>query len=265
MGRRQAGARVPLLDGPAHGSPPGQRFRPRVRPTGAGAAATRTRAADPSEPDARKGLLLQAAKAMGVATPRDLAQYHRQKIPVVKPLVAELAEDGALVPVQVESWRETAWLHPEAAMPRRVNAAALLSPFDSLCWERDRVERVFGFHYRIEIYVPQPKRQYGYYVLPFLFGDQLVARVDLKADRANRTLLAQGVFGESGIPTGAVAATLAPRAAGIGRLARTRARGDRQPGRSRRSGAGRAQWRRCVRRAARVGRAGRAGRVGRVG
>ncbi|HEY5875537.1 MAG TPA: crosslink repair DNA glycosylase YcaQ family protein [Ilumatobacteraceae bacterium] len=163
----------------------------------------------PSEPDARKGLLLQAAKAMGVATTRDLAQYHRQKVPVVKPLVAALAEAGVLVPVQVESWREPAWLHPGAAMPRRVNASALLSPFDSLCWERDRVERVFGFHYRIEIYVPQPKRQYGYYVLPFLHGDQLVARVDLKADRANRTLLVPGVFGEPGIPISEVSAALA--------------------------------------------------------
>ncbi|MGD9704555.1 MAG: winged helix-turn-helix domain-containing protein [Acidimicrobiia bacterium] len=163
----------------------------------------------PAEPDARKGLLLQAAKAMGVATTRDLAQYHRQKTPIVKPLVAELAEAGALLPVQVEGWRETAWLHPDAAMPRRVNAAALLSPFDSLCWERDRVHRIFGFHYRIEIYVPQPKRQYGYYVLPFLHGDQLVARVDLKADRARRALLVPGVFGEPGIPIGEVSSTLA--------------------------------------------------------
>jgi uncharacterized protein len=163
----------------------------------------------PPEPEARKALLLQAARAMGVATTRDLAQYHRQNIPKVRPLVAELAESGELLAVQVEGWREHAWMHPAAAMPRRVNAAALLSPFDSLCWERDRVERVFGFRYRIEIYVPQAKRQYGYYVLPFLYGDRLVARVDLKADRAARALLVPGVFAEPDIAVDEVAEALA--------------------------------------------------------
>ena len=164
----------------------------------------------PPEPEARKGLLLQAANAMGVATTRDLAQYHRQRIPIIRPLVAELAEDGALVPVTVEGWKEPAWLAPGAAMPRKVDGSALLSPFDSLCWERDRVERVFDFRYRIEIYTPQPKRQYGYYVLPFLHGDRLVARVDLKADRPNRTLLVPGgVFGERDIDADEVAAALA--------------------------------------------------------
>jgi len=164
----------------------------------------------PTEAEARKGLLLQAAAAMGVATTRDLAQYHRQKVPIVKPLVGELAEDGALLPVSVEGWKEQAWLYPDAAQPRRVTGSALLSPFDSLCWERDRVERVFDFRYRIEIYTPQAKRQYGYYVLPFLHGDRLVARVDLKADRANRLLLVPGgVFGEAGIDEDEVAAALA--------------------------------------------------------
>jgi len=163
----------------------------------------------PPEPEARKALLLQAAKAMGVATTRDLALYHRQRVPTVRSLVAELAEDGALEPVTVEGWRDQAWLYPGAAMPRRVRAAALLSPFDSLCWERDRIDRVFGFHYRIEIYTPLHRRQYGYYVLPFLYGDQLVARVDLKADRANRALLVHGVFGEPGIPENDVVESLA--------------------------------------------------------
>ena len=164
----------------------------------------------PTEAEARKGLLLQAAAAMGVATTRDLAQYHRQKVPIVKPLVGELAEDGALLPVSVEGWKEQAWLYPDAAQPRRVTGSALLSPFDSLCWERDRVERVFDFRYRIEIYTPQAKRQYGYYVLPFLHGDRLVARVDLKADRANRLLLVPGgAFGEAGIDEDEVAAALA--------------------------------------------------------
>ncbi len=163
----------------------------------------------PSEPDARKGLLLQAARAMGVATARDLAVYHRQKPAVSRPLVAELVEDGALTPVLVQGWREPAYLWPGTPTPRRITAAAFLSPFDSLCWERDRVERLFGFHYRIEIYTPAPRRQFGYYVLPFLFGDQLVGRADLKADRAAGVLSVPGAYGEAEIPVSDVVVAMA--------------------------------------------------------
>ena len=164
---------------------------------------------DPAPEDGRKGLLMQAARAMGVATARDLAQYHRQKPAIATPLVRELAEDAALLAVRVDGWKDPAYLHPQAAIPRRVDAAAFLSPFDSLCWERDRMARVFGFDYRIEIYTPAPKRQYGYYVLPFLFGDQLVGRADLKADRQAGTLRVPGVYGEPGIPEADVAEAMA--------------------------------------------------------
>jgi uncharacterized protein YcaQ len=163
----------------------------------------------PTEHDARKELLERAARAQGVATLADLADYHRQRVPACRPLVAELVEEGRLVPARVDGWKQPAYLHPEARIPRRVDGRALLSPFDSLVWNRDRTERVFGFRYRIEIYTPPPKRVYGYFVLPFLLDGHLVGRVDLKADRESGTLLAQAAHVESDVDATEVAAALA--------------------------------------------------------
>ena len=162
-----------------------------------------------TERDARKELLLMAAGHHGIGTFADFADYHRQNRPKARPLFAELVEDGQLIPVRVEGWKEQAYLHPQARRPRRVSARALLSPFDSLVFSRERVERVFGFRYRIEIYVPPPKRIYGYYVLPFLLGDELMGRVDLKSDRASRTLLVQGSFAEPGVPAEVIVPAMA--------------------------------------------------------
>jgi uncharacterized protein YcaQ len=170
----------------------------------------------PSEADAQKELLVRAARSHGIGTARDLADYFRINIAVARKLVAELAEEGRLVPVTVEGWRDPGFLHPEARTPRRIDARALLSPFDSLVWERARTERLFGFRYRLEIYTPAPKRVYGYYVLPFLLGDALVARVDLKADRADSTLLVRGAFGEAGHDPLAIAEPLAEELALLG-------------------------------------------------
>ena len=162
----------------------------------------------PAEAEARKELLVLAAQHHGVGTMTDLTDYHRQKNAPCKPLLDELVEEGRLLPVQVEGWAKPAYLHPEAKLPRRINACALLSPFDPVCWNRDRNERLFGFHYRIEIYTPAPKRTYGYYVLPVLWGDSLVGRLDMKADRQARTLLVKGSFAEPGAPVDAVAPDL---------------------------------------------------------
>ena len=163
----------------------------------------------PPEHEARKELLMLAAAYHGIATMEDLTDYHRQKNVPCKPLLAELVEEGRLHATRVEGWDKPAFLHPDAARPRQMNARALLSPFDPVVWHRDRALRLFGFHYRIEIYVPRPKRQFGYYVLPFLLGDQLVARVDLKADRAAGSLPVPGAFAEMGVPTNGVADALA--------------------------------------------------------
>ncbi len=161
----------------------------------------------PSEHEAKKEMLVLAARYHGVGTAADLADYHR--LAHTRPLFAELVEEGRLLEVDVEGWRQTAYLHPDAKIPRRIDACALLSPFDPVVWFRDRAERLFDFHYRIEIYVPKPKRQYGYYVLPVLLGDTLVGRLDLKAERAERALLVQSAWVEPGVPPTEVAEPVA--------------------------------------------------------
>ena len=153
----------------------------------------------PTEDEARKQLLVHAARAQGVATLTDLADYYRQKTAVIKPLVNELVEQGELREVTVDTWVEKAFVHRSAKPPKKLYATALLSPFDSLVWCRPRNERLFDFHYRIEIYTPREKRKFGYYVLPFMMNGELVGRVDLKADRANSKLLVQSVHTEKGI------------------------------------------------------------------
>ena len=160
-------------------------------------------------PEARKQLLELAARHHGIGTFSDLTDYHRQSNAPCKPLVAELVEEGVLRVVQVEGWAKPAYIHRDARLPRQITACALLSPFDPVVWNRERASRLFGFHYRIEIYTPQPKRIYGYYVLPILWGDSVVGRLDMKADRQRGALLVQGSFTEPGVPAGPLADDLA--------------------------------------------------------
>lgn len=145
----------------------------------------------PEPAAAKRALIEHSARALGIATSKDLRDYFRLSPSDGQRAIVELQEEGVLIPVRVEGWQQQSWLHRDARRPRSIRHAALLAPFDPLIWERDRAERLFGIRYRIEIYVPAPLRIHGYYVLPFLLDDAIVARVDLKADRKARSLVVQ--------------------------------------------------------------------------
>lgn len=150
-----------------------------------------------SEAQAQRGLLLHSATALGIATEKDLRDYFRLEPADSRARLAELVEDGQLVTCEVQGWKPLAYCLPDPTVPRKVPSSALLSPFDSLIWERSRTERLFDFHYRLEIYTPQHKRVYGYYVLPFLHNERIAARVDLRAERAHGRLAVHAVHEEA--------------------------------------------------------------------
>jgi uncharacterized protein len=163
----------------------------------------------PSDADAQRDLLRIAARALGVASERALRDYFRLNPADAKARIAELVDADELRPVAVEGWRVAGLLHSEAKIPRRIEARALLAPFDPLIWQRERAEALFGVRIRLELYTPREKRSFGYYVLPFLLGDRIVARVDLKADRARSVLRVPASHMEQGIEPGTIAGALA--------------------------------------------------------
>jgi uncharacterized protein YcaQ len=152
----------------------------------------------PEVAEATRASLALGARAHGIGTAADLADYYRIKLTPARVALAELVEQGEVVPVRVRGWKELGYLHRDARIPRKVSGAALLCPFDPFVWERDRTERLFDFFYRIEIYTPLAKRQFGYYVFPLLVGERLVGRFDLKADRLGSRLLVQASWLEQG-------------------------------------------------------------------
>ena len=154
----------------------------------------------PSGVDARRALLARSAQALGVATADDLRDYYRIPAADARLPIEQLVEEGTVIPVRVRGWLQQAYMHKDARAGRKIEGAALLSPFDPLIWRRPRTERLFGFRYRLEIYTPAHKREHGYYVLPFLLDGALVARVDLKADRQAGALIVQRAHVEPGAP-----------------------------------------------------------------
>jgi uncharacterized protein len=163
------------------------------------------------DPDtARRILLRDAVRHHGIGTVADLADYHRLKVLSARPVLADLAARGEIAEVTVDGWPGPVYMDPDLAVPRSIDGAAVLAPFDPVVWFRDRAERLFDFYYRIEIYVPKEKRVHGYYVLPFLLDGEIVGRVDLKADRSAGRLLVQGAFAEEGHDRVRVGAALGP-------------------------------------------------------
>jgi uncharacterized protein YcaQ len=152
----------------------------------------------PDESDCMRQLIELSSIALGIASEFDLRDYFRLPVGDSAKAVRENIEAGVLLPVQVDGWKKLAYVHRDAKVPRKASANALVSPFDPICWYRDRAERLFDFHYRIELYTPAPKRKFGYYVLPFLHGEQFGGRVCLKADRQNATLMVNACHIEAG-------------------------------------------------------------------
>jgi uncharacterized protein YcaQ len=163
----------------------------------------------PAPEEAHRQLVELSARRLGVAAEVELRDYFRLPLSGARQAIADLAEAGVLIPVEVQGWKVRAWMHRDTVIPKTAAASTLVSPFDPLIWERGRTERLFGLNYRIEIYVPQAKRVHGYYVLPFLHGDQFVARVDLKADRQAGLLRVPAAWAEPGVKAAKTAQALA--------------------------------------------------------